>query len=105
MQIQINPGDVKLSEAIEQRVNDALAHLLKRFESRITRIEVHLHDENGPKHGPDKRCTMEARLAGKQPIAVHEDAVSLYDAIDGAAGKLERAVAHRVERADERAPR
>lgn len=44
---------------------------LKRFNSHITRIEVHLSDENGKKDGlKDIRCLMEVRLEGRQPIAV-----------------------------------
>ena len=98
MQIQINPGDVDTSPAIDERIEKAVEHAMRHVKDRITRIEVHLHDENGPKHGNDKRCTMEARIAGKDPIAVHHDAPDLYAAIEGAAGKLERAVTHKLER-------
>lgn len=44
---------------------------LRRFSSHITRIEVHLSDENGKKEGSkDIRCLMETRLEDRQPIAV-----------------------------------
>lgn len=62
---------------------------LRRFSSHITRIEVHVSDENGEKPGANKiRCLLEARLEGKQPIAVscHDDNVEL--ALSGAIGKL-----------------
>lgn len=36
----------------------------------ISRVEVHLSDEDGKKGGQnDKRCMMEARLDGRQPAA------------------------------------
>lgn len=39
---------------------------LSRFSSHITRIELHLSDENGNKDGlNDIRCLIEARLEGK----------------------------------------
>jgi ribosome-associated translation inhibitor RaiA len=71
-------------------VEDALG----RFNDRITRVEVHLSDQSGPKDGQrDKRCMMEVRLRGRQPTAVTHQAKTLNQAIDGAADKLRRSVA------------
>lgn len=62
---------------------------LKRFSSHITRIEVHLSDENGKKEGiNDMRCLLEARLEGRQPIAVKNQADTIEQAISGAIDKL-----------------
>jgi hypothetical protein len=58
---------------------------------RITRVEVHLSDEDGQRSGHrDKRCMMEARIEGRPPIAVTDQAATLDLAVEGAAGKLER---------------
>ena len=57
----------------------------------ITRVEVHLSDENSNKKigtGDDKRCLLEARLTSRQPIAVSHQAATLEQAIDGAAKKM-----------------
>ena len=55
-----------------------MAHL----SDRITRIEVHLSDENSLKGGDhDKRCMLEARIAGMQPLAVTHLAESLVAAV------------------------
>ena len=63
---------------------------LKRFNDAVTRIELHLSDENGEKGGPnDIRCLLEARIAGKQPIAVKEQAATLDQAVEGAVAKME----------------
>lgn len=101
MQIQINAGDVDLSPAIEEHVNVELSDSLRRFSDQITRVEVHLRDLNGPKHGLDKRCTLEIRLAGHDPLAVEHDAENLYDAVKEAAGKAERLVQRYLERHEE----
>jgi hypothetical protein len=62
-------------------------------------VELHLSDENGKKSGvDDKRCLMEARLAGLAPIAVSHNAATLTQAIDGAAAKLKRALDTAVDR-------
>ena len=68
---------------------------LERHLEDLTRVEVHLSDENGGTSGPkDKRCKMEARPKGHQPILVSHDADSLTQAVEGAAQKLEHALEH-----------
>lgn len=100
MQIQINtdhsvPGREALSAHVSAVVENALSHV----KDRVTRVEVHLSDENGPKTGtPDMRCTMEARLASHQPIAVTHESESLHQAINGAAEKLTRLIESTLER-------
>ena len=62
---------------------------LSRFSDQITRLEVHLSDENSLKEGlNDKRCLLEARLEGRQPIAVKNQANNLEQAVVGAVDKL-----------------
>jgi len=66
---------------------------MSRFGDKITRVEVHLSDVNGNKSGgDDKRCLLEARLAGLRPIAVSHQAAALALAVDGATEKLERSL-------------
>lgn len=77
----------------EEHFSTLIADALERFRSHITRIEVHLSDENGNKSGMNNmRCLLEARIEGKQPIAVscQEDTVEL--ALSGALGKLKNSL-------------
>jgi ribosome-associated translation inhibitor RaiA len=105
MQIQVNSNssvavDGELSQLVESTVN----HALKRFEARITRVEVHLSDENDDKGGiRDKRCLMEARPAGHEPVAVTNQAASLEEALDGAVQKLKRLLDSLFGQAEDRA--
>jgi len=94
MQIQINTDhNIEGREALADRVRLIVEAALGRFGERITRVEVHLSDENGDKFSrTDKRCVMEARLAGRQPIAVTDEAATVDEAVDGAAGKLTRLI-------------
>lgn len=79
----------------EATVTDALSHMSEH----VTRVEVHLNDENSKKSGPeDKRCMMEARLEGLPPIAVTHKAETLTFALDGAAEKLKAALEHKLDR-------
>ena len=104
MNIQINhdhtiDGSAGLRAHVESVIECSLGH----FEQRITRVEVHLTDENGSKHGhDDKRCVMEARLEGRHPNAVTHHAGTLDDAIDGAAEKLKRSIESSLGRLEAR---
>ncbi|GJQ29626.1 MAG: HPF/RaiA family ribosome-associated protein [Gemmatimonadaceae bacterium] len=104
--IHIKPGNLQTSAAIEAWVRRKLAGSFRRYGSKMTAVEVHFEDVNGPKHGgDDTHCVMEARVNGRVPVAVRARAEDLYAAIDTAARKLELAVGRAVERIDARARR
>jgi len=96
MQVLVNSdhhitGDLTMTQRVESIVGDAV----DRFADRVTRVEVHLNDVNGAKHGAkDKRCMMEARVGGLKPLAVSHEASTLLEAIEACADKLERALEH-----------
>jgi hypothetical protein len=94
MQIQVNAAhNIEGHEALSAWASDAVKTGLDRQSEHITRLEVHLSDENGGKSGPDdKRCTMEARLGGCAPIAVTHHASTLREATAGALEKLTRVI-------------
>jgi len=96
MQIQIHTDhNIHGYESAAASVHTTVENALSRFRTQITRVEVHLGDENaGKRGGDDKRCMMEARLEGHPPIAVTDRAPTIVQAISGAAEKL----VHRLER-------
>jgi len=94
MHIQINTDHtIGGHEELAAWVSGVVEQALARVSDHITRVEVHLSDENSDKSGHnDKRCMLEARLEGRQPIAVTHDAPTLDQAVDGAASKLTRLI-------------
>ena len=79
------------TEHLKELVEGWTGPPLSRFARRVTRLEVHLSDENGSRNTPDdKRCALEARLEGHQPSAVVHHADSVEAAVKGAAHKLQR---------------
>ena len=95
MQIQINTGhNIEGHEALAAQVRSVVESALSRVSDHITRVEVHLSDENSDKKGgnDDMRCMMEARLEARQPIAVTHQAATLNQAVHGAADKLIRLI-------------
>jgi hypothetical protein len=90
MQIQINTDkNIIGSEEIIASATSLISEELYRFSHQITRVEVHLSDENGIKEGINNiRCMVEARLAGLKPMAVTENANTHEKAVAGAIHKL-----------------
>ena len=90
MIIQINTdknitGSDKLSAYLDSTISESLL----RFSDKISRLEVHLSDDNSHKEGlNDKRCMLEARIEGMQPIAVTNLGDTTEQAISGALDKL-----------------
>jgi hypothetical protein len=101
MQLQLNTDhNLRGSEGLTARVKADVESALGRFAPRITRVEMHLNDLNGSKAGPDKRCQIEARIAGRAPVSVNHVAPALQVAIDGALGKLVSALDHAFGKLD-----
>ena len=69
VQIQVNTDEnIEGGEELSARVSAEIRTRLDRFSKHITRIEVHISDEDGDKSGESaKRCLFEARLEGRQP--------------------------------------
>ena len=91
MQIQVNTDrNISGDDSLAQTVEEILERLLARFANQITRLEVHLSDENSTsKSGVvDKRCLLEARLAGRDPTSVSDLAITVEQAVTGAAHKM-----------------
>lgn len=103
MKIQLNTDDhIQGTEALAARVSAMVEQALERFREHVTRVEVHLSDENGGKQGQkDQRCMLEARFEGRQPVAVTEHAATLEQAVHGAALKLERLLDSTIGRLNE----
>ncbi|HYE28703.1 MAG TPA: HPF/RaiA family ribosome-associated protein [Allosphingosinicella sp.] len=95
-QIDSNNGrDRRLEEQIRQR--------LARFEDRITDVEVHVSDVNGPRGGhSDLRCSIEARVSGIPPVAAIDEGDTVDRAVIGAAKKMVRALDHQLGRLNDR---
>lgn len=105
MIIQINTdNNIEGDADLEQQITDLVSDGLEHFSEQVTRVEVHLSDENSEnKSGTDdKRCLMEARLAGLQPVSVSDQAATLEQAVDGAIEKLKRSLDSTIGRLGQR---
>jgi ribosomal subunit interface protein len=94
MQININTDKtIERTTGLDEHVQTVVQAAVQRFGEHITRVEVHLSDENSQKSADGgNRCLLEARVTGYQPIAVSHHDMNLHLAISGAADKLKRAI-------------
>lgn len=91
MYIQINTDhNIEGHQALNAQVSGVVESALSQFSDDITRVEVHLSDVNSNKKGgdDDMRCMMEARIKGRQPIAITHQAATVDQVVDGAVDKL-----------------
>lgn len=105
MIIQVNTDrNIEGTRELVRQIKAVVGDGLERYGEKITRVEVHLSDENGAKKSgtQDMRCLLEARLAGLQPLAVSHQAASMEQAVDGAVDKLLRSLEATLGKLDSR---
>ena len=90
MRIQINSDkNIAIDTRVIQFVRGEVNRFLKRFGSKLTRVEVHLSDVNSRKFGiNDKRCLIEVRPARHRPLTATNRAQTVRQAVGGALTKL-----------------
>ena len=104
MFVQISTDNqIKSDAGANERLEERVRGKLKRFEPRLTHVEVHVSDVNGAKGGDsDKRVSLELRANGHDPVAVHADAARVDSAVTLAADKAVRALDHALGKLKDR---
>jgi hypothetical protein len=102
MQVQVNTSNgIENKDTLDRWASDYLNEALARFSQDITRIEVQLRDTNASKSGAvDKRCMLEARVTGHDPVAATHHAPSQDEAFRGATQKLIHLLDHTLGKLD-----
>ncbi|MGE3181567.1 MAG: HPF/RaiA family ribosome-associated protein [Phycisphaerae bacterium] len=93
MQININSDNhIDMDERTLLFWQDEIGTALNRFESWVTRLEVHLTDENSEAKGGDDdiRCLIEARPKSHQPVSVDVRAATVEQALKEGIRTIER---------------
>ena len=90
MKVQVNTDEnIEGREAMVADVEAVVATMLAQFAEHLTRVEVHISDENAGKSGQrDKRCLIEARPSHQKPVSVMHAGASVDDACHGALKKM-----------------
>lgn len=98
MKIQLNTDkNINGTDGLEAFVNEKITDKLKHFADHISRVEVHLSDQNGPKTNIDDiHCSIEARIEGGQPISVTGKSDTKEKALSDAISKIKAALDTRI---------
>lgn len=91
MIIQINSdSNIEVNRELAKQIRTQVRSSLKHYGVQITRVDVHLSDENSDKKFgiEDKRCLLEVHLAGLSPFVVSHQAATVEQSVDGAVEKL-----------------
>jgi ribosomal subunit interface protein len=91
MIIQVNTDNhIAGSERQESYVSEMMQKAFQHYVDRITRLEVHLSDQNAEKEGDnDIQCKIEARLEGLPPIYVESQEENMDEALAEAVKKMQ----------------
>ncbi len=101
MSLEIRAQNIEISDALRTYIDRRLGFALRKFTDRLGRVTVRLSDLNGPRGGIDKRCQISADVQISQAVSLQAVDADLYAAIDRAAGRLERSLAHSLGRTRE----
>jgi hypothetical protein len=99
MQVLLNSDtQIKDHRAMTSYLETVLVESLGRFGGRVLRVDAHLSDDNSAAKTDvdDIHCTLEAQVTGLAPVIAKDKAATSHQAIQGAVGKLERAIAHAI---------
>ncbi|MCC7010956.1 MAG: HPF/RaiA family ribosome-associated protein [Planctomycetes bacterium] len=97
MRVTIRSPHVTLEDSEREHLSEAVKHALAHVESRVTSVQVHVADLNGPKGGVDKQCELVANCGKLGVLRTDATAGEIRAAGDKAVAKLRRAVEHAVD--------
>jgi len=104
MKVIVNTdNNIMLTEDATLELESLVQTSLDRFDSHLTRVEVHLSDASaGRSTGDDIRCRLEARPKGRGPEFATHNASTSNEAASGALRKLVQVLDSMLGRLDQR---
>ncbi len=92
MNLTMQTRNMRLTKQVREWIERRLAFALGRFASSLTEVRACVSDENGPRGGVDKQCTLEARLRSSGSVLVEVRDADTESAVSRAADRLARRV-------------
>ena len=98
MQIGIQTRGFDLTPALRAYCERRMRFALGSSSGKVRSVLIRLTDENGPKGGIDKRCSIRVVLHEAPIVVIVQDESDVYVAIDRAADRIARAISRRLDR-------
>jgi len=98
MIIQLNADkNLAIHEAAGDAIKKLLIDELNRYSKHISRLDIHIADENGIKQGfNDIQCMIEAHRERTAPVVVTNVADTVDQSVNGAIEKMKHALASMI---------
>lgn len=101
MKLMFHARGFSVTPAIRDHLELRFSRTLRKWESRLNAVEVHMHDINGrQKGGEDKSVLVRIDLPGHPQLVVEAVSHDLYAAINMAARRAGRLVKRTIRRHD-----
>ena len=98
MRITINAPSDAMRLQFQDSILEQMTKTLARFSKRITRVNVTLNDENGPRGGVDKLCRVSIVMPRLGQLSASATQESLPVAVAEAAVRVRRLVLTKLKR-------
>ena len=98
MRLTIHANGFLLTEALRAHTEQRIAIALGWAGQHMRKLAVSLSDINGPRGGVDKRCRIHVQLGAGREVIIEDTEDDLYDAINRAAERADRAVLRQIQR-------
>ncbi len=103
MKIDIQTQNFSLTPAIKKHIKQHCGTMIHHFSNHIINVHVHLSATNASKRGRDIRCLVHIELHRLPTIIIENTENDLYDVINKASHRAQRAVRKALERKQTRA--
>ena len=101
MQISIVDHHASLTPETAELAERRLLFALARFDSKVDRVSLVVGDENGPRGGIDKACSVSVKLHRLPEVRVSSKDADVSASIAHAADRAGRAVSRAIERSQQ----
>ena len=98
MNINVKAPDNTKRNDFQESVIDRLTRTLSRFSHQISRVNVTLTDENGPRGGVDKRCRVSVVMPSVGEFAASAKHENSWAAVAQATGRVRRKILTQLKR-------
>lgn len=99
MRIDIQAHHLELKAEHREQIQRRASFALSRLSSRISQVEVHLTDINGPRGGVDTQCRVQVSLDQGEPVIVEDIDQNLTALINRSLARAGQAVDRRISKA------
>ena len=89
MEVNVKERHCHLNQQSREQIERRISFAFDRFSDRIRHVDVVVYDENGPRGGPDKRCSVHVKMERWEDVFTSALA---QDSVQAASLSADRAV-------------